>query len=350
MIELTKIKEYQGIMVFVEIQDHEQVLEGSLELLSKARLLADKIDQKLYAVVFGENVEKYLSKIEPFYPDIIFYCSHKNLKHYDSQIFPDMVTELINQYKPFAFLSIFTEAGKDLTPRLAQRFATGCTSHCTDLDIEYMEEYNRSLLMMKRPAFSGNVIATIISPYTMPQMATVQPGVFSKYEFNSSNDKQKYDRSVKIEILFDYDMETIRIENLDPPTRWDKKCVPLESAPLIVAGGRGLKDKKTFTLLHELAGLLKGEVGATRVPVFKNWCSEERMIGQTGKTVKPELYIALGISGQIQHTSSIVESEIIVSVNNDEKALINDISDYVIVEDAKSFIQQLINTLKQEIR
>ncbi|MCK5100781.1 MAG: electron transfer flavoprotein subunit alpha/FixB family protein [Desulfobacteraceae bacterium] len=343
------IEDYQDIMVFVEIQDHEQVLEGSLELLSKARHLADKLEHKLFAVVFGKDVEQYLPEIEVFCPDAIIYCSHENLKHYDSQIVPDMFTQLIKKYKPFAFLSTFTEAGKDLTPRLAQRFSTGCTSHCTDLDIEYLPEYDKQLLMMKRPAFSGNVIVTIVSPDAMPQMATVQPGVFSKEEYNKLADKLMNKPEI-IQIEFDYDMGELRINNLDPPTRWNKKHVLLENASLIVAGGRGVKDKKTFELLYELAELLNGEVGATRVPVFKEWCSEERMIGQTGKTIRPKLYIGLGVSGQIQHTSSIVESEIIVSVNTDEKALINEMSDYVLIEDAVSFIKQLIIKLKQEIR
>jgi electron transfer flavoprotein alpha subunit len=348
MKQTTGIEEYQNIMVFIEIQDHEQVLEGSLELLCKSRDLADKLGQKVYAILFGEQVEQYFSEIESCHPDIVIYCSHENLKHYDSQIFPDMVSQLIKQYKPFAFLATFTEAGKDLTPRLAQRFSTGCTSHCTDLDIEYLKEYERKLLMMKRPAFSGNIIATIVSPENMPQMATVQPGVFSKEVFAESC-THKY-KPEMIKILFDYDMEKIRIKNLDSPTRWDKQHVLLENASLIVSGGRGVKDKKTFSSLHELAELLNGEVGATRVPVFKEWCSEERMIGQTGKTVRPKLYIGLGVSGQIQHTSSIVDSEIIVSVNTDEKALINEMSDYVVIEDATSFIKQLIIKLKREIR
>ncbi len=344
---------YKGIMVFVEIQDHEQVLEGSLELLSRARFLADKVDQKLYAVILGKDAEQYLPEIEPFHPDIIICCSHENLKHYDSQIFPDMITRLIKKYKPSAFLSIFTEAGRDLTPRLAQRFATGCTSHCTGLDIAYLPQYRSELLLMKRPAFSGNVIATIISPRTRPQMATVQPGVFTKNEHCKHMDKEQASgpESTKlIKLIFDYDMASLKIKNLDAPTRWDKKSVPLESASLIVAGGRGIKSQKTFMLLYELADLLKGEVGATRVPVFKEWCDKERMIGQTGKTVKPTLYLGLGISGQIQHTSSIVESDMIISVNTDENALLNGMSDYVINEDAQVFIEQLITRLKHEIR
>lgn len=348
MKQVIDIEEYQNIMVFVEIRDHEQVLEGSFELLSKARQLADKSDRKVDVVVLGKDVEQYLSDIELFNPDRIFYCSHEALKHYDSQVFPDMINQLIKEYKPFAFLATFTEAGKDLTPRLAQRFATGCTSHCTDLDIEHLPEYGRDLLLMKRPAFSGNVIATIVSPHTMPQMATVQPGVFRKQASDRINNKPE--KPEMIELAFDYDLSKIRIKNLSSPTRWEKKHVLLEEASLIVTGGRGLKDKKTFKMLHELAGLLNGEVGATRVPVFKEWCSEERMIGQTGKSIKPKLYISFGVSGQIQHTSSIVDSEIIVSVNIDENALISEMSDYVINEDAASFIKQLITRLKKEIR
>lgn len=336
------MNQYQNVWVFIEIQDHERVLEGSLELLSKGRELADQLGEELVAVVLSLDADKYLSDIEQYQPDQIIYCSHNNLKHYNSELFPDIFTELINMHHPSILLLPSTEAGKDLAPRLAQRFSTGLTSHCTDLDISYIPEYKRQLLIMKRPAFSGNMIATIICPFAMPQMATVMPGVFEKKEpAGKRNIKQQ-------QIQFDYDMEQLKVVNFEEPTRWDREHVPLEGASVIIAGGRGLCSKQNFDLLYELADLLGGEVGATRVPVFNKWCEEGRMIGQTGKTIKPRLYIGLGISGQIQHSSSIVDSEIIVSINTEKDAPIVQMSDYFIQEDATDFLLLLIKRLKEE--
>ncbi|HNW30836.1 MAG TPA: electron transfer flavoprotein subunit alpha, partial [Spirochaetota bacterium] len=170
------------VWVFTEIQDHERVLEGALELLSKGREIADTLGTKLYAVVFALDAEQYLPVIEKYGPDVILYCSDRGLKHYDSQIFPDLYTGLIEQYRPSIVLFPSTEAGADLAPRLAQRFSTGLTSHCTGLSILTSDDYKRPLLVMQRPAYSGNAIATVICPHTLPQMATVQQGVFDKKE------------------------------------------------------------------------------------------------------------------------------------------------------------------------
>jgi len=331
------------VWVFTEIQDHERVLDGALELLSKGRGIADTLGTKLYAVVFALDAEQYLPVIERYGPDVILYCSDRCLKHYDSQIFPDMYTGLIGEYRPSIVLFPSTEAGADLAPRLAQRFATGLTSHCTGLSILQSAEYKRPLLVMKRPAYSGNAIATVICPRTLPQMATVQQGVFDKKETPGVKTKL-------VRLPFEYDLSTLRITSLEAPVRWDKPRVPLEQASVVVAGGRGLGSKRNFDRLFELAEILGGEVGATRVPVFNNWCGEERMIGQTGKTIRPRLYLGFGISGQIQHTASIVDSEIIVSVNTSESAPIVDISDYVIPEDANIFLARLIERLRREKR
>jgi len=331
------------VWVFTEIQDHERVLDGALELLSKGRAIADAVSSRLCAVVFALDAEQYLPLIEKYGPDVILCCSDRALKHYDSQIFPDLYTDLIEHYRPSIVLFPSTEAGADLAPRLAQRFSTGLTSHCTGLSIMDSEQYGKGLLVMKRPAYSGNAIATVICPHARPQMATVQQGVFDKKEING----------IKTEIIripFVYDMSRLRITSLEAPVRWDKPRVPLEQASVVVAGGRGLGSKKNFDRLFEIAEILGGEVGATRVPVFNNWCGEERMIGQTGKTIRPRLYLGFGISGQIQHTASIVDSEIIVSINTSETAPIIEISDYVVPEDAAAFLARLIDRLRMEKR
>jgi len=331
------------VWVFTEIQDHERVLDGALELLTKGREIADALGSKLYSIVFALDAEQYLPAVEKYGPDMILYCSNRALKHYDSQIFPDLYAGLIEKYRPSIVLFPSTEAGSDLAPRLAQRFSTGLTSHCTGLSITHFDEYDRSLLVMQRPAYSGNAIATVICPHTLPQMATVQQGVFDRKEIAGGEPEV-------VRLPFEYDLSTLRIESLEAPVRWDKPKVPLEQAPIVVAGGRGLGSKRNFNRLFELSGLINGEVGATRVPVFNGWCGEERMIGQTGKTIRPRLYLGFGISGQIQHTASIIDSEIIVSINTNQDAPITGISDYVVTEDASSFLSRLIDRLKREKR
>jgi electron transfer flavoprotein alpha subunit len=335
--------DHKDIWVFTEIQDHERVLEGALELLGKGREMADTLGVKLCAVVLALDAEQYLPVVEQYGPDMILYCSSGSLKHYDSQIFPEIFTRLIHEYKPSIMLFPSTEAGTDLAPRLAQRFSTGLTSHCTDLSIMDSETHGKGLLVMKRPAYSGNAIATVICPRTRPQMATVQQGVFDKKEVPGK-------KAEKVQIPFEYERTKLRISNMEAPVRWDKPRVPLEQAPVVVAGGRGIGSRKNFEKLYELSEILGGEVGATRVPVFNHWCGEERMIGQTGKTIRPRLYLGFGISGQIQHTASIVDSEIIVSINTNQDAPITELSDYVITEDAHTFLSRLIDSLRKEKR
>jgi len=336
------IHDHKSIFVFVEIQDHERVLEGALELLVKGRELADRLGEKLYAVVLALDAEQYLDEVKKYGPDVIIYSSHNGLKHYNSQIFPDIFTDLINDYKPSIMLIPSTEAGTDLAPRLSQRFSTGLTAHCTDLDIVDSEEHGKGLLLMKRPAFSGNMMASIICPEARPQIATVQPGVFEKSETGKSGNAEM------VELEFDYDTSRLKVVNCKAPLRWDRDHVPLEQAEIVAAGGRGMLRKDDFDRLFELSDILGAEVGATRVPVFNGWCEEGRMIGQTGKTIKPRLYMGFGISGQIQHTASITDSDIILSVNLDAKAPINTMSDYVINEDAPAFLKKFIERLKKE--
>ena len=194
---------------------------------------------------------------------------------------------------------------------------------------------------MKRPAYSGNAIATVLCPHARPQMASVQQGVFDKKEVPGH-------KAEIIRIPFEYDITKLRIASLEAPVRWDKPKVPLEQAQIVVAGGRGLGSRRNFEKLFELSEIMGGEVGATRVPVFNGWCGEERMIGQTGRTIRPKLYLGFGISGQIQHTASIVDSDIIVSINNNPDAPITGLSDYVITEDANAFLCRLIEHLKKE--
>ncbi|MCP4760780.1 MAG: electron transfer flavoprotein subunit alpha/FixB family protein [archaeon] len=341
-----ELNDYSNVWVFTEIQDHERILDCALELLTKGRELADKINQKLYSIVFSLDVKQYLPIIEEYGPDVIIYNEEtkdpQTLKHYNGEIFTDLWLELINKYKPSMILFPSTEAGSDLAARLAQKLSTGLTAHCSNLDIIDSKEYGKNLLLMKRPAFSGNMTASILCPKTRPQMATVQQGIF---KMKKSDDNIKPEL-IKIEC--NHKLSELRVINIEQPSRWKRPTIPIEKAPIIIAGGRGMGTQKNFHKLFEIADLLNAEVGTTRVPVFNNWCPEERMIGQTGKVVRPDVYIAFGISGQIQHTSSIVDSKRIISINSDPNALINNISDYVITEDVNVFIPKLIKSLRRE--
>lgn len=334
--------DYKGVWIFTEIQDHERVLVGALELLTKGRELASKLGEKLFAVVFGLEVEQYLPTIEKYGPDYIIYSSSPSLKHYNGEIFPDMFTDLIKTYKPSIILFPCTEAGRDLAPRLAWRFKTGLTSHCSDLDIVDSKENGSKTLLMKRPAFSGNMVASILCPKTKPQLATVQQGVFQHLPLESPNKPELINYECK------HDLSKLKVVNVEAPTRWNRTSIPLEKANVVLVGGRGLGSKLNFDKLFELADLLNAEVGVTRVPIFNEWCTDDRLIGQTGKTIKPELYLSFGVSGQIQHTCAILDSKRIISVNSDADANITEISDYVINEDVNVFLPKLIARIKKE--
>lgn len=343
---MSDLDNYKDVWVFTEIQDHEKVLDGALELLSKGRELADSLGERLVSVVLALNVQQYLPVIKSMGPDVIIYNNEtedeQTLKHYNSEIFTNLWERLINKYKPSVILFPATESGSDLAPRLAQRFSTGLTAHCSDLEIVNLEEYGQDLLLMKRPAFSGNLTASIICPNKRPQMATVQQGVFKKKIASRKSAPELIDIECKDSL------EKLSIVNVDFPTRYERECISIEKAPIVIAGGRGMGSKENFDELFELAELLGAEVGSTRVPVFNEWCERERMIGQTGKVIKAELYIDFGISGQIQHTSSVIDSKRIISVNIDPDAPINEISDYVITEDVHEFLPELVKRLREE--
>ena len=336
-------RNHRDVWVYAEIQDHERVLEGALELITRGRELADTLGERLCALVFALGAEEYLPVIERYGPDRIICASHPALKHYDDRIVPDLLTGLIREHRPSIVLFPATEAGADLAPRLAARFGTGLTAHCTDLSIGDFPDYGEKLLVMERPAYGGNAIATVVCPHARPQMATVQQGVFEKRERPGV-------RTEIVRLPFSPPTDSGPLESLEAPLRWDRPAVPLEQARVVVAGGRGLGSKRNFERLYTLASLLRGETGATRVPVFNRWCGEERMIGQTGRTIRPRLYMGFGISGQIQHTASIVESEIIVSVNTDPESPIAEMSDYVVIDDAAAMLDALITRLEAEKR
>ncbi|MEX2716141.1 MAG: electron transfer flavoprotein subunit alpha/FixB family protein [Candidatus Sigynarchaeota archaeon] len=330
--------------VFVEIKDHEVVHPGSIELLGKAREIADQLHQEVMAFTFGMDCEQYLDSIQGYRPDKVFYYStpspDKTFKHFNEEIIVPLFVEFLKQHKPSIVLLAATETGRELAARIAQELDTGLTADCTDLSIESHPTYGKDLLVMAKPAFGGNFQASIICPTRRPQICTVRPGTFHR---------PKHDPKCKADIirLTPTSLPSLIVGLLADPTRYSLPCSRLEESDIIVAGGNGVGSKEGFKLLEKLAFMLRAEVAATRVAVFNGWASEDKIIGQTGHIVRPKLYLAFGISGQIQHTMGMNESGIIIAINNDPNAPIHDIADYSIIADIKTFLPTLITELEK---
>lgn len=331
MSENTKNKD---IWVFTEIKDHERVDPCALEILGKAREIADELDQNLVAVVLALDAEQYLPKIKQHGADKIIYISHPNLKHYHERIFTDLIYELIEQYKPSIFLFPSTEAGNALSARLAYRCRTGLVSDVLDLELE--DGYADDLLLTDKPAYGGNIHVKIICPTTRPQMCTITPGTFKKKEL------EKADIEI-IEEEYKFDEEKIKIKIIDAPTRKDKPSAPLSEAKFVIGGGQGMGSEKNFKKLYKLANYTNGQVGGTRRPILNDWMPEHLQIGISGETIKPKLYLAFGISGAIQHVVGITESDTIITINTDPNAPIFKTADYSIIADANEIVKGLID-------
>ncbi len=330
--------------VFVEVKDHEVVHPGSIELLGKAREVADKLRQEVVAFTFGMDCEQYLDTIQSYRPDRIFYFStpgpDKTFKHFNEEIIVPLFVDFLKQHKPSIVLLAATETGRELAARVAQELDTGLTADCTDLSIDDHPTWGKNLLVMVKPAFGGSFLASIICPARRPQVCTVRPGTFHR-------PKQDAKRRAKVTRLSPASIPSFIISLLADPTRYGVQCSRLEESDIIVAGGNGVGSREGFKLLEKLAFMLRAELAATRVAVFNGWASEDKIIGQTGHIVRPKLYLAFGISGQIQHTMGMSESGIIVAINSDPNAPIHDIADYSIIADIKTFLPNLINELEK---
>ncbi|RKD22410.1 electron transfer flavoprotein alpha subunit apoprotein [Caminicella sporogenes DSM 14501] len=329
------ISDYKGVLVFVEQRDNK-IQRVSLELLGKARDIADKLNEKVTAVILGNNIKNNLEELIYHGADEVIYVDHQNLDIYITEPYTKALCEVINDKKPEIVLIGATAIGRDLAPRVSARIYTGLTADCTSLDIE---EETRNLLMT-RPAFGGNIMATIICPEHRPQMSTVRPGVMEIKERDTS---RKGD--IK-EFFIDFTKEDINVEILEV-VKETKEKVNIEEAKILVSGGRGIGKPENFALLKELAMLLDGQVSASRAVVDAGWIDKDHQVGQTGKTVRPNLYIACGISGAIQHLAGMEESEFIVAINKDSEAPIFEVADVGIVGDVNKVVPLLIEELKQ---
>ena len=337
-----------NLIVYCEFEDGK-VADVSLELLTKGRQLADKLGIKLEAVVAGDNLKDVEKQILPYGVDTVYKVEDKRLYPYTSLPHASILINLFKEKKPrIAFMGA-TSIGRDLGPRVSSALHSGLTADCTQLEIgdhkdaRTGEEY-KDLLLQIRPAFGGNIVATIVNPECRPQMATVREGVMKK-EVRDSN----YVGEVVNLRAEDYTSpEDFVIEVIDRNV--EKSKVNLKGSPIVVCGGYGMGSKENFQMLHELADVLGAEVGASRAAVDAGWVDHDRQIGQTGVTVRPKLYIACGVSGQIQHIAGMQGSSIIISVNSDPDAPINTIADYVITGNVEDVVPKLIKYYKKNTK
>jgi len=334
-----------NIMVYLEIEDGI-VADVSLELLTKGRTLADKQQCKLEAVAVGYQLEKIGEQVFPYGVDTLYLADDKRLSPYTTLPHTSVLVNLFKEEKPQIALMGATSIGRDLGPRVSSALFSGLTADCTALEIGTYEDRKakkvyEDLLYQIRPAFGGNIVATIVNPDCRPQMATVREGVMKK----AIRDKKYAGKTVPLDVskyVADTDFVIEVIER-----HMEQSKINLKASPIIVAGGYGMGSAENFNMLFDLAHALGGEVGASRAAVDAGFSEHTRQIGQTGTTVRPKLYIACGISGQIQHIAGMQESAMIIAINNDPHAPINAIADYVITGDVAEVVPKMIGYYRE---
>ncbi len=327
-----------NVFVYCELEG-TTVADVSLELLTKGRKLANQLGCQLEAVVAGAGLDGVEKQILPYGADKVHVFDAPGLFPYTSLPHTSILVNLFKAEKPQICLMGATVIGRDLGPRVSSALTSGLTADCTSLEIGNHEDKKNgvtyeNLLYQIRPAFGGNIVATIINPEHRPQMATVREGVMKKEVLDPNYHVAKFVPET------DYVVKVI-------DRHVEKAKHNLKGSPIVVAGGYGMGSKEGFDMLFDLAKELHAEVGASRAAVDAGFCEHDRQIGQTGVTIRPKLYIACGISGQIQHIAGMQESGIIISVNNDPNAPINSIADYVIVGPVEEVIPKMIKYYKQ---
>ena len=334
-----------NLIVYCEFEDGK-VADVSLELLTKGRQLADRLGIRLEALVAGDNLKDVEKQLFPYGVDTVYKVEDKRLYPYTSLPHSSILINLFREIEPrIAFMGA-TSIGRDLGPRVSSALHSGLTADCTSLEIgDYTDaktgkEY-KDLLYQIRPAFGGNIVATIVNPDCRPQMATVREGVMKK-EVKDSNYTGKV---VDLDVNKYTSPEDFVVDIIDRHV--EKSKVNLKGSPIVVGGGYGVGCMENFDLLFQLADTLGGEVGASRAAVDAGWVDHDRQIGQTGVTVRPKLYIAFGISGQIQHVAGMQESSLIISINSDPNAPINSIADIVITGKVEDVVPKLIKYYKK---
>ena len=331
------IEGYKGVFVFAQQVDNK--LAGvAYELLGKAQDLAKDLGCDVSAVLLGSKVEDLCDKLAKNGADRVILVDDPALETYMTEPYAYALSEVVKKYKPEILLYGATAIGRDLAPRVSARIHTGLTADCTGLDIE-AETKN---LLMTRPAFGGNIMATIVCAEFRPQMATVRPGVMPRRE-------KEGPVQVVVEKFALPDIGAhVNVEILDIVKKVSGK-MDIQDAKVLISGGRGMGGPENFPILEELATVLGGTISSSRAAVDAGWVEKDRQVGQTGKTVRPNLYMACGISGAIQHLAGMEESEIIVAINKDPGAPIFEVADYGVVGDALKIVPLLTEAVKRVI-
>lgn len=337
-----------NVIVYCEIEDGN-VVDVSLELLTKGRSLADLLNVKLDAVVIGKDLKGIEQQVCPFGVDNLYVAEDPRLYPYQTLPHASIIRKLFQDIKPEIALFGATSIGRDLAPRIASALKCGLTADCTSLEIGEHEDKKKKkiykdLLFQIRPAFGGNIIATIINPETRPQMATVREGVMKK-EVKSMSYKGKL---VNLDVGKYVRGEDFVVKIIE--RHIEKSKVNIKNSQIIISGGYGVGSRENFNLLFELADVLGGEVGGSRAAVDAGYITHERQIGQTGVTVRPKLYIACGISGAVQHRAGMDQSAMIISINKDPEAPINQIADYAIIGDIGVVLPKMIKYYKKNTK
>ena len=343
-----EMKNYKGVFVFAQQVDNK--LSGiSFELIGEGKRLAEKLDEQVTAVLIGSDVKGLVDELAEYGADRVIVVDDPELKEYRTEPYAHALASVINEYKPEIVLVGATAIGRDLGPTVSARVATGLTADCTLLEIGDFplvalpnQEQKHNQLLMTRPAFGGNTIATIACPNFRPQMATVRPGVMQKAERVPG---------AKAEVIefnpgFTPDNKYVEILKI---VKSVSDVADIMDAKILVSGGRGVGSAENFKLLDDLAEVLGGTVSCSRAVVDAGWKPKDLQVGQTGKTVRPNVYFAIGISGAIQHVAGMEESDIIIAINKDPDAPIFDVADYGVVGDLNKIVPALTEAIKAEL-
>ena len=341
------LEDYKGVYVFAQQVDNE--ISGiAYELLGKGKELAAKLETETVAVLIGYKVKELADKLAEYGADKVIVVDDPELETYRTEPYAHALASVINEYKPEIVLVGATAIGRDLGPTVSARVATGLTADCTVLEIGDFPleprpgvEQKHNQLLMTRPAFGGNTIATIACPDNRPQMATVRPGVMQKL------DPVAGAKAVVVEYNPGFTPNN-RYVTIKEVVKAVSDTVDIMDAKVLVSGGRGVGSPENFKILEDLAAVLGGTVSCSRAVVDAGWKPKDLQVGQTGKTVRPQIYFAIGISGAIQHVAGMEESDIIVAINKDEDAPIFDVADYGVVGDLNKIVPALTAALKAE--
>ena len=340
------LEEYKGVYVFAQQVDNE-VSSIALELIGKGKDLAKDLNTTVTAVLVGSNVMGLTEILGEYGADRVIVVDDPELKEYRTEPYTHALASVIEKYKPDVFLIGATAIGRDLGPRVCARIHTGLTADCTQLDIGDFplvptpgKEQKHNQLLMTRPAFGGNTIATIACPEFRPQMATVRPGVMQKLPREAG-------RKAEIEEFNPGFVPNEKYVEIMEVVKAVSNVAEIMDAKILVSGGRGVGSPENFKILDELAEAIGGTVSCSRAVVDAGWKPKDLQVGQTGKTVRPHVYFAIGISGAIQHVAGMEESDIIIAINKDESAPIFDVADYGVVGDLNKIVPVLTQKIKE---